>query len=59
MVQAAEVKHILSNIEGCEDDEIEDMVKEFDKSGEGTINYAEFVKTIFQPHVRPVVPPAQ
>lgn len=56
MAQAAELKHILANIEGCEEEEVDELVREFDKDGSGLVNYAEFVKAIFLPHVRPVVP---
>ena len=50
MAQAAELKHILNNVEGCEEEEVEELVREFDKDGTGVINYSEFVKAIFQPH---------
>ena len=40
--------HVLQNLgEPVEEDELEDMMKDADKNGDGRIDYAEFVAVLF------------
>ena len=45
-ISAAELRHVLHNL-GVDEDEMEEMMKEADKDGNGLINYNEFVAVLF------------
>ena len=46
-ISAAELRHVISNLgEPVDEDEMEDMMKEADKDGNGMINYKEFVSVL-------------
>mmetsp|Transcript_32215 Transcript_32215/g.84475 ORF Transcript_32215/g.84475 Transcript_32215/m.84475 type:complete len:178 (+) Transcript_32215:129-662(+) len=48
-VSAAELRHVIANLgEKVDDDEIEDMMKEADTDGSGTIDYNEFVSVLMR-----------
>lgn len=45
-----ELRHVIANIgEKVDEDELEEMMKEADKDGNGKIDYAEFVATLLKP----------
>ncbi|KOO21679.1 calmodulin [Chrysochromulina tobinii] len=49
-ISAAELRQVISNLgEKVDEDEIEDMMKEADRDGSGTIDYAEFVNVLMRP----------
>merc|ERR1719321_986456 len=44
-ISAAELRHVLTNIgEKLTDDEVDEMIREADIDGDGSIDYNEFVK---------------
>lgn len=46
----SELRHVIANIgEKVDEDELEDMMKEADKDGNGKIDYNEFVATVLKP----------
>lgn len=46
----SEIKHIISNLStACEEEEVDEIIKEADPEGTGQINYKDFAKRMFKP----------
>jgi len=57
-ISAAELRHVISNLgEPVDEDEMEEMMNEADKDGNGQINYNEFVGVLLEGKQLP--PPVQ
>jgi len=56
-ISAAELRHVIANIGSTiDEDEVEDMMKEADKDGDGLIDYNEFVAVVLkEQHIPPKV----
>lgn len=64
----SELRHVIANIgEKVDEDEIEDMMADADKDGDGQIDYSEFVSILMNPlkvpprvvieeHLKPFMP---
>ena len=49
-ISGAELRHVIANIgEKVDEDELEDMMRDADKDGNGTIDYNEFVSVLLNP----------
>ncbi len=49
-ISAAELRQVIANLgEKVDEDEIEEMMKEADRDGSGTIDYKEFVSVLMRP----------
>lgn len=49
-ISAAELRSVIANLgEKVDEDEVEEMMKEADTDGSGTINYKEFVDVLMRP----------
>ncbi|XP_076463633.1 neo-calmodulin-like [Babylonia areolata] len=47
MINAAELRHVLTNLgEKLTDEEVDEMIREADITGDGQVNYNEFVKVM-------------
>lgn len=47
MINAAELRHVLTNLgEKLTDEEVDEMIREADMTGDGQVNYDEFVKVM-------------
>ena len=47
---SAELRHVIANLgEAVDEDELEEMMKDADKDGNGLIDYNEFVGLLFNP----------
>ena len=46
----SEIRHIISNLSTtCEEEEVDEILKEADPEGTGQINYKDFAKRMFKP----------
>lgn len=53
-INAAELRHVIANIgTALDEDEVEDMMKEADKDGDGLIDYHEFADIVMKPQDLP------
>ena len=48
-VSAAEVRNIIANVEGCLEEEVDEIIAEFDPKNDGMIKYSELTEAIFMP----------
>ncbi len=48
-ISAAEIRHLLAgaNIPNCDEDQCDELIKDFDKKGDGQIPYQDLAKAMF------------